>query len=573
MATDKTEAFADELLIGDWEKAKEIHAEGGVDMRHTDDETGFGFLHTAVRMGKVDAVEWLLDRGVPVDMAVAEIDSDDDWDKEQEGATALMLVADSIAGKQREIIDVLLAAGADVNAVDAVGRNVLHYALEAPKFLDFFLKKGADPNARTADGETALMRATLMGADDAVELLRGAGATEEGMLDVDLGKAAYAGDRDRVVELLEQGANVNFCDNGTAFGAAASNGNLEIMQLLIDAGADIDRYETDYPEGDFNPLLRAAYDADVDVVRFLLDAGADLTVANHGTSPLDYAKLGKAEGHNKDRPWDEVIEMLRNAASAAAPTLRGKRVDSGVAAAAAIEALQDSLPGGVEWTAYAAGDIELYESTRIDDVDYLRSELPALQRIAREHGFSLSTVAWSLDDAEPRLADLEKERRKVAKTSGTTLFDTWEAERLKQESGTQDDDEDDYSWSTRQRVLAELTAAPDRKDRALGVDAGHLVLCAGGSATIPIAYRFGGWNSAPLPHEMGIALDHWHDAYGAELVSIGRSTLAVRLPEPLATLEQVRAAAREIGLFCDESDSAATDLEIAVGDCWSFWWD
>ena len=572
MSKKSNRAFADAIWLGNWEAAQSEYATGDVDLNQPDSDTGLTWLHFACRMGNPEFARWLLNEGAHVDAPA--IRGEDDPDDRDLGATALMLTVESFIGQRRKLIDMLLAAGADINATDNFGQNVVHRALDSRGMLKLVLNRGADPNVRAHNGDTPLMQASLMGEKHAIKKLRKAGASEDGMLDVNFLIACFSDRRDEINEHLMNGANVNFQRNGTALGAAADRGDIELMQRLLDAGADIDLPETDMPGGDFNPLLRAAYDGQIDVVRFLLDAGADVTVSNQGFTPLKYAKLGKAEGRKPDRPWDEVAALIRDAGKRVAATLRGRLVKKG--ACEAVDALNAVLPEPSRWSRFVAEGAEILESKRIDDVEFLRQELPAMQTLARSYGFNLALIDYSLKDVEPRLSDLSEELAAAAATSATDVFDAWEAERSGNQPSVEDYDEDSnaYEWSHRQKVLAELKDVPATlSDVPLAIGPGHLTLCAGGVKPIPIMYQFGGWNSAPRPVEMGLVLQHWADTYNAELVSIGRDTLAVRLKDPLRTIEEVRVAAREIGLFCDESESADDDIRTATSNYWSFWWD
>lgn len=573
MSKRSNRAFASAIWLGDWEGAKSTYAMGDVDINQPDSDTGLTWLHVACRMGNVEFARWLLNEGARVDApAVRGEDDPDDDDDDNLGATALMLTLDSIGGHQRKLVEMLLAAGADINAKDNFGQNIVHRALESRKMLKLVLDRGADPNVRANDGDTPLMRASLMAEKHAVSKLRKVGASEEGMLDVNFLHACFFDKRDKINEYLMSGANVNFQRDGTALGAAAGREDIELMRLLLDAGADIDLAESDMPGGDFNALLRAAYNGQIDVVRFLLDAGADVTVSNQGYTALKYAKLGKAEGRKADRPWDEVATLIRDAGKTVAATLRGRAVKKGNCDA--VDALNAVLPEAAQWSRFVADGVEIIESSRIDDAEFLQQQLSAMQTLARRYGFNVALIEYSLSEVEPCLSDLSKELAEAAATSAAVIFDAWEAERLGSRSNTDDDDSDANDWSQRQKVLAELNVAPATStDTPMAIGPAHLALCAGGALPIPIVYQFGGWNSAPRPIEMGVVLQHWADTYNAELISIGRATLALRLNDPLKTIVDVRAAAREIGLFCDESESAEDDIRTATGNYWGFWWD
>lgn len=76
------------------------------------------------------------------------------------------------------VIRLLLAAGADANAVDFEGATPLMYAAEVgmPEVLRALLKAGADPDVQDAEGRTALMYAADHCQTDSVRLLVHVGA-------------------------------------------------------------------------------------------------------------------------------------------------------------------------------------------------------------------------------------------------------------------------------------------------------------------------------------------------------------------------------------------------------------
>lgn len=82
------------------------------------------------------------------------------------------------------------------------------------------------------------------------------------------------GDINTVKALLNQGVNVNEIDvaaKGTsALGAASYSGHIDIMNLLIDKGADVNANI----KGGWTPLAWAAYGGNAGAVKLLLDRGA-----------------------------------------------------------------------------------------------------------------------------------------------------------------------------------------------------------------------------------------------------------------------------------------------------------
>ncbi len=74
--------------------------------------------------------------------------------------------------------------------------------------------------------------------------------------------------------------------------AAASKGHAKVVQLLIEAEADLD--PTDKEKS--TPLHHAALGGHLDVVKVLLENKADVTIKNtNGNTPLDQAIISDHE--------------------------------------------------------------------------------------------------------------------------------------------------------------------------------------------------------------------------------------------------------------------------------------
>ena len=112
----------------------------------------------------------------------------------------------------------------------------------------------------------------------------------------DLHKAAREGDADRVRELLDAGADVNVRNADkqrlqyTPLHWAAYYGHLEIAEILISRGADLDAEDPDYS----TPLYLAAEEGHPKVVEFLISKGAEVNVksSRSGYTPLHRAAWG-----------------------------------------------------------------------------------------------------------------------------------------------------------------------------------------------------------------------------------------------------------------------------------------
>ena len=120
----------------------------------------------------------------------------------------------------------------------------------------------------------------------------------------DLHQAAREGDADRVRKLLDAGADVNGRNSSkavkllsggtplqwTSLHYAAYYGHLEIAEILISRGADLDADDPYYS----TPLYLAAEEGHPEVVEFLISKGAKVNVksSSSGYTPLHRAAWG-----------------------------------------------------------------------------------------------------------------------------------------------------------------------------------------------------------------------------------------------------------------------------------------
>ena len=152
----------------------------------------------------------------------------------------------------------------------------------------------ADPRllvARDPMGNTALIIAVNSGHEALADLLYDAGVQPG------LHEAAAIGDSARVLAALEQhpGQLDAYSPEGfTPLALAAHFGHLEVMRLLIDGGADVNRVAT-HRIG-VTPLHAALFGRQAGAAQLLVERGADVTLARGGAglkragwTPLHYA--------------------------------------------------------------------------------------------------------------------------------------------------------------------------------------------------------------------------------------------------------------------------------------------
>ena len=166
------------------------------------------------------------------------------------------------------VVELLLAAGADVATKDKEGNSCLHIAAAqgSNNILRILLNAGANITAKNEWGKTALDVATN---DEVQAALRQHGAkhslfyaAEEGMLRLE-----------QVVDLIKEGADVNEHNKSswTALHYAARNGHHAVAQALLGAGADINAKTS----GGWTPLTWARARGRREVEALLRQHGAE----------------------------------------------------------------------------------------------------------------------------------------------------------------------------------------------------------------------------------------------------------------------------------------------------------
>jgi ankyrin repeat protein len=226
---------------------------------------------------------------------------------------------------------VLLANGAEVNATDSgTAKTPLHFAADQgyKDVVELLLAHGAEVNAKTSDGSTPMYLAAEHGYKDVAEVLLAhkaeytfqelaavddlervrailrnhpdmvSGKGEVGW--ISLHSAAENGYKDMVELLLANKADVNARDSlgETPLEWAAYYGLTDMVRLLLAHGAAVNTM--DGYDGS-SPLHEAAKQGHTDVVKLLLAHHANVNAKeNNGRTPMD--------GLNE---YGDVAEVLR----------------------------------------------------------------------------------------------------------------------------------------------------------------------------------------------------------------------------------------------------------------------
>ncbi len=212
--------------------------------------SGDGALAQAVKAGDIHTVRALLKSGTDVNA------------RSGDGSTPLLWAAH---GSNLEIARALIAARATVDAANDFGVTPLLDASRSgdAAMVDLLLRSGADPGRAHPEGETPLLASARAGSVAAVRLL------------------------------LTRGVDVNAAETfqkTTALMYAAAEGHLDVVDLLLEAGADpnrqghvtslTERHNADHPSGGLTALMLAARNGSDALVRRLVARGANVNVKN-----------------------------------------------------------------------------------------------------------------------------------------------------------------------------------------------------------------------------------------------------------------------------------------------------
>lgn len=273
----------------------------GVDA-HTADAKGVPAVAWATFAGDPEVIKLLLEAGASV----------------RDKASAALLIYLAEGGQrnrlQAEIVDKLIAAGADVNASNSFHGTVLNKAIiQVPHALpaetiNTLIKAGADVNAPDVTGQTPLMLAISKYRKDLFDMLIGAGAMrslhakdKEGSTALLFAATGYKDATLPIVkELLANGARVSDVNaaGATPLMLAARATANETIQLLLKSGASINAKDKQGQTALMFAVKHYFSPAPpvTQTVKLLLAAGAAINdVDANGHSALMYAVEGSMD--------------------------------------------------------------------------------------------------------------------------------------------------------------------------------------------------------------------------------------------------------------------------------------
>ena len=321
---DEVSAFFDAILGGD---RNAVRLQAGVDpsLVHALDQRSFGAtpITAAARRDDVPMIDLLLELG-------ADIDAKSDWWAGGFGPlhlsrdprtteTHLHLIergatidahAAARFGMIDRLKDLLDADPALIHERGGDGQFPLHFARD-PETAAFLLERGAEIDARDLDHVSTAAEWALGDRPEVTRFLveRGASADEfmlAALGDTDAIRALLASEPDAVERRIgrerfptpgSEGGHMHLYtigDQCTMLHAATRHGRLEVMRVLLDAGAELQArgwYDAS------TPLHMAAWNDQPEAAELLLDRGATVDVrsgAIENDTPLDWAIIKAA---------------------------------------------------------------------------------------------------------------------------------------------------------------------------------------------------------------------------------------------------------------------------------------
>ncbi len=307
--------------------------DAGADMRAAL-PSGWTPLFFAVREGRTDTVRFLIQQGLDVNAAMT-------GSKRKQGPNPLLL---AVQNGHFETAVALLEAGADANA-QPMGQGALHAIVSVRRpvrgdgdpppvgsgkigsleFVRLLIERGGNVNLRLEKGQKGFADFTTTGATAFV-------------------LASQTGDLPLLKLLLEMGADPKIpnADGSTAMLAAAGVGDLgsgleaagteaeaiEVIQLLLDQGLDINVAD----ENGETVVHGAAYQNWPELIRFLVAKGARVDVWNQpnrwGWTPLIIAHGYREGNFRPDAATIRCLEDIMKAANVPIPEDPGRDVEA-----------------------------------------------------------------------------------------------------------------------------------------------------------------------------------------------------------------------------------------------------
>jgi ankyrin repeat protein len=292
-------------------------------------------LLLAARQGAIDGVRALVEAGANLDLA------------DPQGTTPLM---SAIVNRHNDVAELILESGADPNLTDSSGMGALYAAVDL-RTVGPLINRPTQKATSTVDNAELVAMLLEYGANPNGQLhlpilprFHNSGDKQLAEGATPLMRAARTTDLPVMRMLIEYGADPNlstrnfmtallFAASGGGRNRASDQDQIEALKLCLDAGADINAFDTTGATA-----LTMSVNRSDDVVKFLASRGADLDVRDkQGRTPLDIA-MGVSKSFNDPGAGAATRAPARPTTVALLKQLMGVPADSTPAGADATHA-------------------------------------------------------------------------------------------------------------------------------------------------------------------------------------------------------------------------------------------
>ncbi|KAH7011276.1 putative ankyrin repeat protein [Ilyonectria destructans] len=230
------------------------------------------------------------------------------------------------ASDLQTMFSLLVQAGVDVNQRTSSGQTALHFAVESPVLVKLLLDAGADANAIDCHGSAPLHKVKSM---DSMVLL-----IENGHANIDLAQANGLtpllcllpdGRSATILKLLEYGPNCNVLDdkgNGVLHISLEKSPKLEIIKTLLKGGADPNLKNREGTVPQFS--LRNGSEYHTEIMDLLLDAGADINAVGKDGATLWYRLLSTSQSVHGKVSHKDLTDLVDRGASTSVRDFNGR---------------------------------------------------------------------------------------------------------------------------------------------------------------------------------------------------------------------------------------------------------
>jgi len=297
------------------------------------DDSGVQPMHYAVVYGKKSVVRWLLAHG-------ANVGASDHNGKQPIHYLYEAPVRGAPFNIRKAMLNVLLAAGGDINAADCTENRLIHSAVKAGDvdIVRLLIEKDVDLNVANIDGALPIHIVVAQAHPELLTLLLDHGADihavdRDGkqpvhyLCEAPIQQAPFEVRKAMLNVLLEAGGDINAVDfaEDSLIHSAVKAGDVDIVRLLIEKDVDLNVANIDGAL----PIHIVAQQGHLELLTLFLDCGADIhAVDRDGKKPTHYffRRFFDFDEEERGELLPFLSLLIEKGADITAPVCNGKTI-------------------------------------------------------------------------------------------------------------------------------------------------------------------------------------------------------------------------------------------------------